>query len=387
MEENITFPPVVETIAKTIDTYDPKGTILVIGTTNNCIRLNKNVFHEITAYGKSMDDIKLLSESIPNGEFIHWDFMNGLLPGTLMGLKFKFIISFDAFKDMHFCAKAGFVQMLIENNLEEGGILFLGGDIIEKRTPAIPSDTMTYDDYKRSFSKMVYMKVDDSSAICAISKGRSNEDESGNVIEIPPSDQLPEYWYEKAIQEIYEEAQDIDNKNSRDAKYIEPSIDTVLTWRRVKDIPGETVLELGGNFMAAIRRFEEEARGNWTYFGPRLQNLYGSAFTTNDIINFRVGAVNNYFTARNAKLTSDKNYCEWLARLYAAVYIRNHFPTESISINIFGLYYGLLTDLKTIFLTIGTKYKTIAKIRDEIDHLKGSNLADILLTGFEHTNF
>lgn len=383
--EEIDYSPLADSIAKTIDTYDPKGSILVIAPTANCIRLNKNVFHEITGYGSSMEDIQQLISEIPNGEFIHWDFLNGLIPGTLTGRKFKFIVSMDALEPIHFSARIDFIKRLIESNLEDGGILFVGGKISKKRKPCTKDWEITYEEYKKAFPSMAFMEVTTKLSILAIAKGKSTDDDY--LLDELASDQLPSYWYGKAMEEMDEELAKEDSRNSRDAKYVEPDIETVLTWKYVRDIPGDTVLELGGNFMAAIRRFEEEARGNWSYFGPRLQNLYGAAFTTNDIINFRAGAVNNYFSATNPKLSKDRDYCEWLARLYSAVYVSSHFPNETISINTFGLYYGLLTDLRSIFLTIGSKYKSISKVRDEIDHLKGSQLADILLSGFEHNNF
>ena len=48
----------------------------------------------------------------------------------------------------------------------------------------------------------------------------------------------------------------------------------------MKDVPGETMLELGNNFMAAIRPYEQEALKNWSRYSTQLQNLYREVHLT-----------------------------------------------------------------------------------------------------------
>lgn len=56
-----------------------------------------------------------------------------------------------------------------------------------------------------------------------------------------------------------------------------------------------------------------------------------------------------------------------------------------LGFNLFGLYYGIVADLKVIFMTIGENYNDLDTLIYEVDNLKGSKLAEILLTGFKQS--
>lgn len=56
-----------------------------------------------------------------------------------------------------------------------------------------------------------------------------------------------------------EEIAEQKNKEETQSSYREPDREIVQSWVRMKDVPGETMLELGNNFMAAIRPYEQEA--------------------------------------------------------------------------------------------------------------------------------
>lgn len=384
------FSPVIETITKTINAYDKEGSILSIGRIDCFDKLIEAKHHEITIVDNNDNsDLKSLQNDI---DVIDAD-LSADVSSKLNGKEFKFVLIADKLVSLNKEDKILLIRSLIENNMVIGGILFIGGCIVktneEKETfkdNAFYSNIIVYEDLKESFPRMVFQKVSEHEGILALAKGKRDvkKDEDSEVVAKKiekASEHTPGYWYQLAEEEIAEQK----NKEETQSSYREPDREIVQSWVRMKDVPGETMLELGNNFMAAIRPYEQEALKNWSRYSTQLQNLYRGTFNGNDIIEFRATAVTNYFKASNPTLTKDGDYAEWLARLYAAVFLRRRFPMDKIGFNLFGLYYGIIADLKVIFMTIGENYNDLDTLIYEVDNLKGSRLAEILLTGFNRS--
>lgn len=392
-EQGFKLSSVSETIVKTINAYDKEGTILIFGAEE------ENLFkvlstHHIVGIDQKVERIEKLGQDCPNGEFIPWDYSEDLLPMSLDNRKFKFIIFPDTMKEIPQEKKLPLLKKLFEENMEDGGILFIGGTIfqndeekvfVEKENNTSYPSYLSYEKLKEDFPHLIYQKVLGDQGILALAKGKRKEKEDSSIeIEPRPSDYLPSHWYDKAEKEIEEENK---SKKPQTPVYQEPDAQTLAKWKTVRDIKGTTMFEYGNNFMAAIRPYEKEALSNWSVYGPRLHNLFGGTFRNSDILDFRVTAVTNYFKSEGSVLSKDADYCEWISRLYASVFLRQRFPGDKIGLNLYGLYFGILTDLKMVFMSIGENFTDINVLKGELPSPKGTKLGEILAMGFKQRNY
>ena len=91
---------------------------------------------------------------------------------------------------------------------------------------------------------MVFQKASEHEGILALAKGKRDvkKDENSEVVVKKiekASDHTPGYWYQLAEEEIAEQK----NKEETQSSYREPDRENVQSWVRMKDVPGETMLE------------------------------------------------------------------------------------------------------------------------------------------------
>lgn len=403
--------PVEETVLKTIDAYDERGSILVFSEGGEEFLQNlAGKDHPVVVALTNEEKKDELSRAFPSFSFASWRPEAGGLSAPLNRERFKFVASFDGLGEVPSQGRGDLISQIVRDLLQDGGILFVGGRIYaseqEMRASGEEGGALDYEELSKRFPAMVYQPVVPGRGILAIAKGKrlpspkapeAIEEKGGEPVqgeernEKTSTDQARgEVGERKAPSEPNEggeERVENDVSDAQESAFVEPSSELVAQWHRVRDIPGRTLLELGGNFLVAIRPYEREAADNWPSYGKRLHNLFGGTFTNDDIIDFRITAVRGYFKAEKATLSKDERYNEWIARLFAALFLRQRFPGDKISVNLFGLYFGLVNDLKTIFQLIAEHYDSVPNVVAQIDRLKGSQLADILLTGFNHRRY
>lgn len=418
--EDGVISPAVETIIKTSNAYDKDGSILVLGCREEGVLKDLSP-HHVTALDSSLERIESLSKEYPDIEFIPWSLKEDPLPLDLGGRQFKFVLIANAMSPIPEEKRISLLDKLSKEYLEEGGILFIAGRIFKNEEEKVSAEKdeggiyppfLVYEELKKQFPTIVYQKVLKEEGILALARAKKKEapveekkpeteekeepeaSESEFKEETPAEEPVNAHEASAATQDA-EEAREPGKEDNKDTEetslqnpsYQEPDEETLAKWKTVRDIQGTTMFEYGSNFLSAIRPYEKEALDNWEIYGPRLHNLFGGTFRNSDILDFRVAAVTNYFKSEGAKLSKESSFCESLARLYAAVFLRQRFPGDKIGLNLYGLYYGIFTDLRMIFLAIGENFTSVDDVIAQIPSPNGTKLGEILSLGFRQRNF
>lgn len=412
------YESVLLTVKRTIDAYDPQGSILDLGCGTGALEKQLDgKAHAITAIDFSPKMIEEGKNKNSDVNYILADLSDGVLPKELEGKKFKIIVSTFFFHRLEESTREKLIRDLVSNHLEEKGLFLIGDTMFGNDTELEVTkennentwekeNYIVFNKFKDFVKGAVFQKVSFCTGIIGFRKPEEPKVEpvkeevkpvaqEAKAIEQPIKEQVQPVAKEaKASEEVKEEKPQGEEKPAEETKeesntenaeqkiqLTEYSEKEVASWRRVREIPGDTILEFGTNFIRAIAPYETEAIKNWKYLANQLQNSYGGTFSNSDIANYRTQAVSIIVNVNN-KLPSTDSEKQWSARMVASSFLHNHFPGNKINLNLYGLYYGLVIDILAVLKRIEADYGTDCEaVKRDLEHIEGTKLLNDLAYG------
>ncbi len=349
---------------------DKEGAVLDLGSGTGIMDRDLNAAgHEVVGIDFSPEMLALAKKNAPGAEYYLHDFADGTLPGELAERRFRFIVFSYSLHLVPVAKRIAFLKKIIADNLEDHGLLLIG-DVAFRNQVELEAcrasagnlwdDEANYpvfDELTAEIKGLVFQKVSFCAGIIAWAKK------------------------EHAVEESEGESHGTDDNGQTAPAIREYSPAEVDSWVRVRDIPGDTIASFGANFFQAIAPYEKEALANWSILENKLQHQFGGTFTNNDILTYRTQAVSTYVKS-NSRLPADNKETEWASRLFAAVFIHNRFPGDRIDTNLYGLYFGLASDLKVIIRELKKAYgDDVQKIDADLQDPAGKPVAQVLTFG------
>lgn len=344
----------LETLAKTIDGFAKDAEVLDLGCgTGDLEQILLQRGHQVTGIDFSSAMLAIAREKAAGATFIQHDLSSGFLPASLKGKKFKVITSSLFLHRLPRALQPAFINYLNFEVLADGGLILIYDacfDTTEDLTKfqADHKKDLSQDNYpiladlKEFIPNLVFQRISPQGVIIACPKFAAqpvDEDEAKQV------DRTLGY---------VEEAREREFKNGEDEKPHQTN------WKRLREIPGNTLTELAKNFSLALLPYEAEAEKNWSILKPRLKNLFHGTFTNSDILNFRVQALTSY-TASGVPLPQQDEQRTAICTMFVASYLKARFPSDKININLFGLYLLLRLDLENTFIRLEQTYGNDSK--------------------------
>ncbi len=388
---------VLETIKKTIKTYSKGGSILDLGSGTGMLDRDLAASgYEVTGVDFSPKMVEIAKANAPAATFYEFDLSKGVLPEEIKDKKFKFIVSSYLFHSLPKEGRIAFIKSLRKENLEDDGLILLGDVAFKNETELeackssagstwrTDADYPVYDEFRKEIPGLVFQKISFCAGIMALAKNEPEVTEKakeGNEAEEESQSESSPKEEEKGAPDGQEKATDEQMNEESDPSLKEYSPEEIEKWERVRDIPGETIISFGTNFYQAISPYEKEVVANWSLLAENLQNLFGGTFTNNDLLVFRTQALTTYVKV-NQVLPRNEKETDWVCRLFAAGFLHNRFPGDKIDTNLYGLYLGLMNDLKVVFNELAKEYgNDIAAVRKDLANPSGTKVANALTIG------
>lgn len=393
------YESVLLTIFKTINTFDKEASILDLACGTGCLEeLFNDGNHKITAVDFSPKMIEFAQNKNPNVEFINADLMSEELFQKLGGRKFKVIISTFFFHHLETVQRKELINRLINENLEDDGLFFIGDTMFSslQAKELVKNNNLdhwndhnyiVYDTFKEDFPHAVFQQVSFCTGVIAfkhqkVEQKEVKKEENSNDTN---SDEIKEESSNEEVENLesneFNETENDQSSNENNNQFVVYSDEEVESWKRVRDIPGDSIYEFGLNFIRAITPYEKEAFANWKYIGQQLKNAYGGTFTNGDIFNFRYQSI-NILVSSNMQLPSDEKEFKLIAGLLASSYLHNRFPSSKIGLNLYGLYFGLIVDIESILKRIYDDYNNdLVAIRNDLKNIQDTKLSSDLSYG------
>lgn len=381
----------LDTLTKTIHRFDPSAEVLDLGCgTGDLEKSLTDLGHRVTGVDFSNGMLDIASKKCPEATYVQADLSSGLLPESLRGKKFKIVVSSYFLHRIPAEIRSAFLKYINFEVLDEGG-MFLATDIAFKHASDLNAAKTSvgdgweseenypvYDDLKGEIPGLVFQRVSFCAGILAFKRFKPQDE---------PAEKEQKQEQEEAAQPAADpEASDKNPVEGSDSSSSQTQVHQYTTeqmakWKRVRDIPGDTIADFGVNFIRVMSPYEKRVLDNWKLMGPRLYNLFGGTFSNRDILNFRTQAVTSYVTNTHSLPDSDSEV-EMLSSLCSASFLHNRFPSEKIGVNLYGLFYFLNADLLVVFRNLKEAYGTSAQgLEDDLKNPVNTKLARILTEG------
>lgn len=362
------YSTAVETVCKAVDAFDKECDVLDLGCGTGAITapLSKSG-HKVVGVDFSPKMIEIAKGKAPEAEFILADLSSGFLPSELRGRKFRAIVLSYFFSCIDPMMRQALLVYLNHEVLADGGLILIvdtcfedgktaadckaqSGDAWDKET-----DYPIYSEFRDSIPKIVFQKVSFCSGIMAFAKFTEEQARDNK-----PQETDPESEYKKE-------------------EYVDYTDEQVASWKRIRDIPGETVDIFGLNLMRALTPYELEATKNWKNYRERFANMFKGYFDSKDLLTFRTQAVTAYAKSSLALPENDRAII-LTCKVYAAAFLHNRLPSAKIDMNLYAIYYGLWLNLSIVFKQLREDYgDSVQRVASDLENPKGTKVAEILL--------
>lgn len=365
------YSTAIDTILKTIGMFDGTTDVLDLGCGTGLMDA-KLVASGHNVYGVDFSPkmLELAKKNAPGALFYQADLSKGFLPEELKGRRFKVILMSFFFHRLPSSMRLAFLQYLNYEVLEDGGMVLIADTCFEDGEQAaacknsvgedwdVQEDYPIYSEYKDQMKKLVFQKVSFCTGIMAFTRFSQEEAKKPIEAEEPKAEEKSGYKKEDFVRYSPEE---------------------IASWKRVRDIPGETVEVFGLNFMQAIQPYQIEANKSWKNYRNTIANTFKGTFNTNDLLFYRTSSISAYVHSSLA-LPNNERSIELTSQIYAAAFLHNRFPSQKIGMNLFALYYGLTLDLKIVFRQLLEDYgESAQQIAEDLKNVKGTKVANALM--------